>query len=186
VRARDKYNNTTAWSNYDSSTGSGCVNNIVSDANAPAPRPVLIITAGATRLSDRDANTTSGQFEWDPASWQWDWWHKIVVDTTGIADDRGGPVEIKFVCSSSSTYSSDTRIPITYRPIITPPTGGLGIAYGNRAAGWRLTYVGNIIVYDVSVGVSGGSFGKQLNWRVCAYDNANNSSCSNTFMIPDN
>ena len=184
VRARDVYNNMTAWSSYDSSTGAGCVTDI-GDTNAPTPRPFFVISAGTTHLSSRDVNTTSGQFQWDPAAWQWDWWHKVIVDTTGLADDRGGAVEIKFICNTSSAYNSDRKIPITFRPIITPETGGLGIAHGSRAESWRLTYVGNIIVYDVSVNATGGSFGKELVWRICAYDSAQNSSCSDPNQIPE-
>jgi len=184
VRARDRYNNTTAWSEP------ACVSDI-GDVNAPRPAPVFVAVA-AQNIARTDPNTASGQFEWDTTNYQWDWWHRIIVDVTGVTDDRTptSELEVRFICSNS-TYSSDTVIPAMYRPIRIghpvaiggriPANGGSDAAYGS----YRLTWNGtNQIVYEVYVEAWGGSYGRQLSWHVCVYDASQNAACTGTHSIP--
>ncbi len=181
VRARDKYNNITAWSEP------ACVSDI-GDVNAPAA-PIFVAVA-AQNIVRTDANTASGQFEWDPATYQWDWWHRVIVDVTNVTDDitPKSEIEVRFICSDSS-YSSDNVIPATYRPILIGhpvAIGGRVISGGFVASGsYRLTWNGtNQIVYDVYVDAVGGSYGRQLNWHVCVYDASQNAACTGTHSIP--
>ena len=152
VRAKDKYNNMTAWSDYNSFTGLGCVTNI-GDVNAPSPAPTMLYLPSPS--GDRDDNSTSQQFQWSAS--ELDWWHKIVVDVTGITDNvtPADQIEVRFICSDSD-FSSNNVIPITYRPIrIGHPVSigariqdGVGVQEGS----YRLTWNGaNQIVYDVFV-----------------------------------
>jgi hypothetical protein len=182
VRARDKYNNITAWSEE------ACVTDI-GDINAPTPPPIFVPVA-AQNIVRTDPNTASGQFMWDPAVYQWDWWHRVIVDVTNVNDDitPKGELEVRFICSNSN-YSSDNVIPATFRPIrIGQPVaiGGRVVQGGFVASGsYRLTWNGtNQIVYDVYVGASGGSYGKLLDWYVCVYDASGNSACTATYSIP--
>jgi hypothetical protein len=182
VRARDKYNNITAWSEPE------CVSNI-GDVNAPTPAPVFVAVA-AQNIARTDPNTASGQFEWDTTNYEWDWWHRIIVDVTGVTDDRTptSEIEVRFICSNS-TYSSDNIIPAMYRPIRIghPVAIGGRIASGSSAASgsYRLTWNGaNQIVYEVYVDANGGSYGRQLSWHVCVYDASGNAACTGTHSIP--
>ena len=187
VRARDKYNNTTAWSEP------ACVSDI-GDVNSPTPAPTFIAVA-AENITRDDANTASGQFEWDPANYQFDWWHRVIVDVTDVADDitSTSELEVRFICSSSA-YSSENVIPAAYRPIrIGYPVAiggripdGSGAASGSYRLTWDTTSISGqtLIVYEVYVEQSGGSYGKQLSWHVCVYDEAGNSACTDANTIP--
>jgi predicted outer membrane repeat protein len=182
VRARDKYNNITAWSEP------ACVSNI-GDVNAPTPAPVFVAVA-AQNINRTDANTASGQFEWNPANYQFDWWHRVIVDVTGVTDNitPTTELEVRFICSDSA-YSSDTVIPAMYRPILIghPVAIGGRVPDGSGAASgsYRLTWNGaNQIVYEVYVDATGGSYGRQLSWHVCVYDASGNSVCTGTHTIP--
>ena len=76
--------------------------------------------------------TTSEQFEWSyPLAL--DWWHKIVVDVTGITDNvtPADQLEVRFICSDSD-FSSDNVIPATYRPIRI----GHPVSIGGRIPEW--------------------------------------------------
>jgi hypothetical protein len=182
VRARDKYNNTTAWSEQ------ACVSDI-GDVNSPAPAPVFVPVA-AENITREDANTASGQFQWDPVNFHFDWWHRVIVDVTGVADDitPTSELEVRFICGNSA-YSSNNVIPAEFRPIRIgyPVTIGGRIPDGGGAASgsYRLTWNGvNQIVYEVYVDATGGSYGRQLSWRVCVYDEAGNSACTGSHLIP--
>ena len=139
--------------------------------------------------ANRDTNTTSEQFMWGPP--ELDWWHKIVVDVTGITDNitPADQLEVRFVCSDSS-FSSDHVIPVMYRPIRIghPVSIGGRIPDGSGGAqqgSYRLTWNGtNQIVYDVFVNSYGGAVGVKLHWHVCVYDASGNSVCSATYLIP--
>jgi hypothetical protein len=183
VRARDKYDNTTAWSEP------ACVSDI-GDIEAPtAPTFVPVAVQNITR---EDANTVSGQFEWDNANYQWDYWHRVIVDVTNVTDNITPRSEliVRFICSDSSC-SSDNIIPAAYRPIrIGHPVaiGGRVEENGSAVFGsYRLTWNGtNQIVYEVYVDAVGGSFGRQLDWHVCVYDASGNAACTATYRIrPD-
>jgi hypothetical protein len=171
VRARDKYNNTTAWS------AEACAGNI-GDQIPPAPPPIMVISDVNNVL--RDVNTLSGQFMWDPGAFDFDWWHKVIVNVAGITDDSGGPVEIRFICTSDNNFSSNNKIPAELRPIVINPP--VPVALGSKGQGWRLTYTGSYIVYDVYTGHAGGT-GWTLNWKVCAYDAVPNEACSAVHTI---
>jgi predicted outer membrane repeat protein len=184
VRARDKYNNMTAWSDYNSITGLGCVTNI-GDVNAPSPAPTMLYLPSPS--GDRDNNSTSEQFQWSAS--ELDWWHKVVVDVTGITDNitPADEIEVRFICSNSD-FSSNNVVPATYRPIrIGHPVSigariqnGVGVQEGS----YRLTWNGaNQIVYDVFVNSYGGGVGVPLYWKVCVYDNSGNSICSGTYLL---
>ncbi|MGA2322215.1 MAG: S8 family serine peptidase [Sedimentisphaerales bacterium] len=182
VRARDKYNNKTAWSE------AACVSNI-GDVNAPTPAPIFVAVA-AQNIARTDPNTASGQFEWDPTTYQWDWWHRVIVDVTGVTDNitPTSELEVRFICSNSS-YSSDNVIPATYRPILIGhpvAIGGRVVSGGSVVSGsYRLTWNGtNQIVYEVYVDAVGGSYGRQLSWHVCVYDASQNAACTGTHSIP--
>jgi hypothetical protein len=167
VRARDKYNNTTGWSEEV------CISHI-GDVNAPSPAPTIVFSASVKTVSP-DVNTYSGQFLWSP---DYDWWHKVVVDVTGITDDSGGSVEIRFICNDDSSLSSNAKIPAASRPILV----GQPVTLGSKAQGWRLTYDGSTIVYDVKTDKWGG-MGIAHTWTVCAYDVALNAVCSTPHEI---
>jgi hypothetical protein len=135
----------------------------------------------------RDDNSTSQQFQWSAS--ELDWWHKIVVDVTGITDNvtPADQIEVRFICSDSD-FSSNNVIPITYRPIrIGHPVSigariqdGVGVQDGS----YRLTWNGaNQIVYDVFVNSYGGGVGVPLYWKVCVYDSSGNSICSSTNLL---
>ncbi len=160
VRARDRFNNITGPSELI------CVTNLA-DGNAPEPPPTMLKT-DANNVSREDI-FTSAQFQWDPLGFNFDWWHKIIVDVSGVTDDGGGPVEIRFICSNN-VFSSLNKVP---EPIYIGDTGNLG----SEAQGWRLTFNGNLIIYDVLVEPAGAT-GRTLNWRACAYDEAMNEACS--------
>ena len=190
VRARDEFNNVTAWSDYNDQTGVSCVNDIggaitPGDFTAPSPAPNMIVLPNPSATPDN--NTTSEQFQFPG---ELDYWHKIVVDVTGITDNvtPAGELVVRFICDSDSSFSSDHVIPVTYRPIrIGHPISigaripeGVGVQEGS----YRLTWNGaNQIVYDVFVNSYGGAVGKKLHWHVCVYDAAGNSVCSPTYSI---
>jgi len=172
----------TAWSEP------ACVSDI-GDVNSPAPAPVFVPVA-AENITREDPNTASGQFEWDPVNFQFDWWHRVIVDVTGVADDitPTSELEVRFICGSSA-YSSDNVIPAEFRPIRIgyPVAIGGRIPEGSDAASgsYRLTWNGvNQIVYEVHVDAWGGSYGRQLSWRVCVYDEAGNDACTGSHLIP--
>ena len=189
VRARDRYNNITAWSEP------ACVSDI-GDVNAPRPAPVFVPVA-AQRIVRTDANTVSGEFEWNPSSYQDDWWHRVIVDVTNVADDitPTSELEVRFICSDSR-YSSDTVVPAEFRPIRIghpvsiggriPVGDGQDAAYRSYRLTWDTTSISGriLIVYEVYVEAWGGSYGKQLDWHVCVYDASHNSACTGTYTIP--
>jgi hypothetical protein len=181
VRARDRYNNITAWSEP------ACVSDI-GDVNAPTP-PTFVPVA-AKEISRTDANTFSGQFEWDTVSFQDDYWHRVIVDVTSVTDNLTptSEIEVRFICSVSK-YSSDNIIPAEFLPIRI----GHPVAIGERVkngsdqvvSGYWLTWNGtNQIVYDVFVDAWGGGVGRKLDWHVCVYDASGNSACTATYQIP--
>ncbi len=185
VRAKDKYNNITSWSEYNDVTGIGCVTN-VGDTNAPTPAPTMIVSLAPTGY--RDDNDSSEQFLW--SSSELDWWHKIVVDVSGITDDTTATddLEVRFVCSNSR-FSSENVIPAKYRPIrIGTPLaigGRIEDGVGVKEGSYRLTWNGtDLIVYDVFVNSYGGAVGVELKWQVCVYDASGNSACSTKYTIP--
>ncbi|MGA2171540.1 MAG: right-handed parallel beta-helix repeat-containing protein [Sedimentisphaerales bacterium] len=185
VRAKDLYSNTTAWSEPNV-----CLSRF-GDTNAPSPAPTIVVPpSGSTNnLAGPDANTYSGQFIVMTDA-NLPWWHKVIVDVTGIVDYNSsgpttGPVEIRFICLDDSSLSSESKIPMTYRPIII----GQVTAAGSLAQHWRLTattavgtLTGNFIVYDVYVNRNFGT-GRTLRWQVCAYDAAMNQICSTVHTI---
>ncbi len=173
VQARDLSinNNMTGWSATLCATTLSDSN----DTNAPDPPPDMVITDVNTIMDPYD-NTFSGQFQWPPGDQPW--WHKVVADVSMVNDDSGGPIEIRFICVSHGEFSSESVIPALYRPIL---IGGTG-TYGSFAEGWRLTYEGGNIIYDVDVDKYGGS-GAERTWKVCAYDPSMNEACSTTHLI---
>jgi len=166
VRARDKFGNTTGWSNEV------CVTNL-GDPNPPAPPPVMIIFPDVNN-GTADVNTSSVQFL-GPDGY---WWHKVIVDVGGITDESGGPIEVRFICLSDNSLSSNNKIPAVDRPIYIGQPVTLGfVAAKGVGPGYRLTYDGDNIVYDVFVNKFGGT-GKALNWRGCVYDESLNDACT--------
>ena len=185
VRARDQSNNVTDWSPVE------CVSNI-GDVNAPLPPPTILPPPIPIQYNTdgRDVNTESGQFMWDYFGWEWDWWHKVVVDVSGITDDTTPTeeLEVRFVCSSSA-FSSNNVIPSAYRPIRI----GHPVAIGSRTmdgvsvkdGSYRLTWnSATQIVYDVYLNTSAGSTGRSLNWRVDVLDASGNVVSSTNVTIP--
>jgi len=167
VRARDQSGNTTGWSSTVCASDLG-------DTNAPTPAPTIV--AGPNNLAGPDINTGSGQFF--PAAGNFNWWHKVVANVAGITDDSGGPIEIRFICLNDSSLNSNTKIPAPLRPIyIDTP-----VAIGSIASGWRLTFEGTNVVYDVDIAKFGG-IGKTLNWKVCVYDPSGNAACSAVYTV---
>jgi hypothetical protein len=167
----------TDWSAavcIDSNTANG------NDTTPPSPAPTITFSASVHTVT-ADACDLSGQFQFPYQFPDFDlhWWHKVVINVAGVVDDSGGPVEIRFICSSSS-FSSDNRIPLAFRPILV----GQGVLpnLGSKADGWRLSYNGDTIVYDVMTNTVGGT-GVILTWTVCAYDAALNSACSAPHII---
>jgi len=186
VRARDRYNNVTDWSDYNDRTGIGCVTDI-GDVIAPSPAPRMIVSFPS---GDPDTNDTSEQFHWPG---ELDWWHKIVVDVSGITDDitPAAELEVRFICDTDDGFSSDNIIPATYRPIRIGHPVAIGArikdGVGTKEGSYRLTWsttAANTIVYDVFVNSYGGGVGVPLRWHVCVYDSSGNSTCSDTFLIP--
>ncbi|MBN2018810.1 MAG: S8 family serine peptidase [Sedimentisphaerales bacterium] len=175
VRARDDSNNATGWSNTVCVTGIGNA-----DITPPTP-PVIIILPDVNTLSTPDTNTSSVQFYWWFGN---NWWHKVVVNVSGVVDDSGGPIEVRFVCTDDSSLNSDNKIPAAQRPILVgTPVSLSNVVYSEGDyTGWRLTYDGTNIVYDVYVNQSFGT-GRELNWRVCVRDEAGNQACSQTHTI---
>jgi hypothetical protein len=185
VRARDKFDNITAWSEP------ACVSDI-GDVNAPTPAPIFVAVApGSGIISREDPNTFSCEYEWGPpGTYQLDYWHRVIVDgVTGVTDDitPTSELEVRFICSDSK-YSSDSIIPAEFRPIRIGHPVSIGVTVvesGYVVFGYQLTWNGaNQIVYDVYVEASGGSVGKKLDWHVCVYDASGNSACTATYQIP--
>jgi hypothetical protein len=161
VRARDQFGNMTGYS------AEVCVSNI-GDPNPPTPAPTIIISPDVNFVT-QDTYTTSGQFSVSGGKY----WHKIVADVSGITDDvtAAADIEIRFICSSSS-FNSVNRVP-------DPITLGVasGTVWGSIAQGWRVTFLGTTIVYDVDVDTYA-ALGRTLDWRVGAYDEAGNGAIS--------
>jgi hypothetical protein len=174
VRARDESSNVTAWSIQ------GCVP-ITVDVNAPSPAPTIVFNP-SVHIVVFDVCDLSGEFQFPYGYPDYDltWWHKVVANVAGIVDDGGGPVEIRFICNSKSSYNSNTRIPLAYRPILVGQ--GVQNTLGSKAVGWRLTYNGDTIVYYVKTTQVGG-IGVSETWTVCAYDELMNSACSASHVI---
>jgi chitodextrinase len=174
VRARDGSGNVTAWSIQ------GCVF-ITVDTNPPSPAPTIVFNP-SVHMVTYDVCDLSGEFQFPYQYPDYDmtWWHKVVVNVAGIVDDGGGPVEIRFICNTHSSYNSNTRIPLAYRPILVGQ--GVQNTIGTKADGWRLTYNGDTIIYDVKTTQEGG-IGVSETWTVCAYDELLNSVCSASHVI---
>ncbi len=143
------------------------------DANAPAPPPTILISPDVNTVADPCDNTLSGQY-WLGLNG----WHKVVADVTGITDDSGGDVEIRFICIDDPALSSTTKVPQPPAPLL---VGGAG-AYGDVSLGWRVTYEGSSIIYDVDINKYG-IVGRELRWKVCAYDIFDNEACSAVHTI---
>ena len=164
----------------------------IGDVNAPSPAPIILPPPIPIQYNSdgRDVNTQSSQFEWDNQAWEWDWWHKVVVDVTGITDDSTATseLEVRFICSKAA-FSSNNVIPSAYRPIrIGHPVsigGRIVDGAGVKNGSYRLTWNGtNQIVYDVYLNTSGGSTGLSLNWRVDVLDASGNTAKSAVVTIP--
>jgi hypothetical protein len=174
VRARDRYGNTTAWSVEE------CISSL-GDVNAPSA-PTMVISPEVNNVGWFDPNTTSGQFYYtSPEAEDGRWWHRVIANVAGVTDDSGGPIEIHFVCTSSSGFSSINKVK-DGNGVSIPIYIGLPLAIGSRAQGWRVTYSGGYIVYEVDVNKVRGS-GKELHWEVCAYDASQNEACSDVHVI---
>ncbi|MGA2092683.1 MAG: S8 family serine peptidase [Sedimentisphaerales bacterium] len=167
VRARDVFDNETGWSDQI------CVSNL-GDVTPPSPDPNILWVSGNWDVLETDY-TYSGEFRTSDARW----WHRVVADVTGITDDSGGPLELRFICSNNG-FSSETKVAV---PIILgqPPVGGtLG---GHSATDtYQVYWNGSTIVYDVYINTSSG-LGGDYTWRVCVYDPTLNSACSNQVKI---
>jgi hypothetical protein len=161
ARARDQFNNITGWSTEI------CASNL-GDPNPPTPAPTIIISPDVNFVG-AETYDTSAQFSVAGGKY----WHKIVVDVGGITDDvtPQDEIEIRFVCSNGS-FNSVNKVPA-------PITLGVasGTVWGSIAQGWRVTFLGDTIVYDVDVDTYA-ALGRTLNWTVCAYDAAGNPACS--------
>lgn len=171
VQARDAVGNTTGFSSIECATT--FPSGTTPDTNAPDPPPTMLRADDVNTITDPCDNTLSAQYQVGL-----EWWHKVVADVSAVADDSGGPIEIRFICVSDGAFSSNNTIPGLYRPILIGNTG----TYGGISQGWRLTYSGGTIIYDVNVDKYGG-IGKELRWKVCAYDESMNEACSATHRI---
>jgi len=118
-----------------------------------------------------DVNTWSGQFLWGP--YEYPWWHKVVADVSGMAGCEG-TIRIRFVCVSDGARNSVNH---TDSIVVGSP-----VALGSRAEGWRVTYDGSRIVYDVSIGAYGG-VGENRDWKVCACDEMDNEVCTEVHTV---
>ena len=119
-----------------------------------------------------DAYEFSGEFRTTDVRW----WHRVVADVTGITDDSGGPIEIRFICSNNS-FSSDKKVPDP----ITIDQGGILGGHGATDT-YQVFWNGNTIVYDVFVNTSSG-LGPTYTWTVCVYDPTQNDACSDPVEI---
>jgi len=169
VRAVDLCGNVTDWSE------SACVENL-GDTNAPEPPPTIVFNV-AVHTVLYDVCDLSGQFQFPYEFPDFDqtYWHKVVVNVAGIEDDSGGPVSIRFNCTSKPAYNSENIIPLAYRPILVGTEAQDTL--GSKALGWRLTYNGDTIIYDVKTTKVGGT-GVSETWEVCALDESLNPACS--------
>ncbi len=164
ARARDQYGNITDWSTEI------CVSNL-GDPNPPTPAPTVVISPDVNFVL-AESYDLSGQF-FDSS---YRYWHKIVINVTGITDDvtPTGNLEVRFICDKGS-FSSTNAVPV---PITLGETAGT--VYGSIGNGWRVTFLGDTIVYDVDVD----SYSAACHyWRVCVYDEAGNFVCSSTHQI---
>jgi hypothetical protein len=167
VRARDVFDNETGWS------VSICVSNL-GDVTPPAPAPTILWLAGNWNVFE-NAYEFSGEFRTADTRW----WHRVVADVTGIADDSGGPIEIRFICSSNG-FSSSKKVA---DPIIIAPAPPGNILGGHGAGNtYQVFWTGNTIVYDVYINTSSG-LGGDYTWTVCVYDPTQNDACSDPVEI---
>jgi subtilisin family serine protease len=165
VRARDAFDNETDWS------AEVCVSNL-GDVEPPEPAPTIIWIPGQWDGTPEGTYTYSSEFRTS----DWRWWHRVVADVTGITDDSGGPIEIRFICSSNG-FSSEKKVP---DPIIIDQGGILG--GHNEGDTYQVFWNGNTIVYDVYVDTSSG-LGPTYTWTVCVYDPTQNPACSDPHVI---
>jgi hypothetical protein len=161
VRARDSSGNETGWSTEI------CLGNL-GDSVAPTPAPTINISPDVNFVP-QESNNLSGQFSIVGGKY----WHKVVANVAGITDNvtPTADIEIRFLCSNSS-FNSTNHVP-------NPITLGVpaGTQWGSIAQGWRVTFLGGTIVYDVDVDTYA-VLGRTLNWTVGAYDEAGNAALS--------
>jgi hypothetical protein len=169
VRARDKYFNRTAWSSPPR-----CVSPIPPDSIAPSPEPIMIMSDQNYLIPNiPDNNSSCGQFQTNGV----DWWHKVMVNVTGITDDNDGThVEIRFICLTDDDFSSTSKI--------SGPIYLDGWARGDTGRGHaRVTYIGtDYVIYDVDIDISNVT-GRKLDWEVCVNDAAMNTTCSDIHTL---
>jgi hypothetical protein len=124
----------------------------------PFEPPQMVIDGDVNLMTDPCDNSTSGQFYIGL-----DWWHKVVVNVSSAAG-YDGDAEVRFECVSDGGLSSRNRIPPLVSIIRVSGTG----SKGGFDEGWRVTYEGGRVIYDVDVEKYGG-IGRQLQWRACVY-----------------
>jgi hypothetical protein len=165
VKARDVFDNETGWSEQI------CVSNL-GDVTPPSPAPnILWLTTNWNVYPE--IYDWSGAFTTTTGTVKW--WHRVAADVTGITDDSGGPLEVRFICDGNpnNALSSASKVG---QPII---IGAGGILGGHSATDtYQVYWNGNTIFYDVYVNSSTGHDVDHV-WRVCVYDPTLNSACSN-------
>jgi hypothetical protein len=168
VRARDVFDNETGWSTKS------CVSNL-GDTIPPSPNPTIAWLTGNWNVLE-NVYTFSGEFTTTSGGTA-RWWHRVVADVTGITDNSGGALELRFICTDHSGFSSVSKVPV---PIIIGQPAVLG---GHGASDtYQVIWNGSTIVYDVYIN-TGAGLGGDYTWRVCVYDPSLNSACSNSVEI---
>jgi hypothetical protein len=175
VRARDVFDNETGWS------AEICVSNL-GDATPPAPPPTIIWIPAAWDGTAEGTYDRSSEFVTETGTVRW--WHRVVADITGITDNSGGPLEVRFICDAddnpNSPFNSTKKVG---QPIIIgqPPPGN--VLGGHTATDtYQVFWNGSTIVYDVYINTSSGNGEKHI-WKVCVYDPTLNPACSDPVEI---
>lgn len=170
VKARDVFDNETGWSD------AVCVSNL-GDVTPPSPAPTIVWLTGNWNVLD-SAYGYSGEFQTTTGATRW--WHRVVADVTGITDNSGGLLEIRFICTNNSNFSSTNKVssPI----IISQPVTGNILGGHSASDTYQVYWNGSTIVYDVYIN-TGSGLGGDYTWKVCVYDPSMNSACSNSVEI---
>ncbi len=188
VRAKDKYDNMTGWSD------AFCVTDI-GDVTAPAPAPIILPPPVPAQANSggRDVNTQSSQFRWDFFQGDSDLWQKIVVDVTGVADNTTptANLQVRFICNSNHTFDSSNVISAATLPggirigqpvsIASRTLDGPGIKNGSYRLTWNSP---TQIVYDVYLNTEAAGGIGSLSWKVGVYDTSGNVVYSTNVTIP--